>query len=70
MEQTLVKDNVGSAFMQLGLQYNIEATPSRLHFDEGVVRESAGFTSLWESDYPAKKLLYRRRNPPFDRSIG
>jgi hypothetical protein len=59
-KQTFVEDNVRSAFMQLGLQCNIEATPYLLHFDEGVLRESAGFTSLWESDYPAEKVSYRR----------
>jgi hypothetical protein len=64
-KQTLVEDNVRRAFMQLGLQYNIEATAYLLHFDEGVLRESPGFTSLWESDYRAEKLLYRRRNSPF-----
>jgi hypothetical protein len=51
--------------MQLGLQYNIEATPHLFHFDEGVLRESPGFTSLWESDYPAEKLSYGTRNPRF-----
>jgi hypothetical protein len=68
MEQTLVEDNVRSAFMQLGLQYNIEAAPYLFHFDEDVLRESPGFSSLWESDYPAEKLSYRRRNS--DGSIG
>jgi hypothetical protein len=65
MKQTLVKDNVENVFMQLDLQYNLEATPSLLHFDEGVLRESPGFASLWESDDPAEKLSYRRRNSAF-----
>jgi hypothetical protein len=65
MKQTLVDINVRSAFMQHGLQYIIEATPCLLHFNEGVLRESPGFTSLWENDYPAEKLSYRRRNSRF-----
>jgi hypothetical protein len=65
MKQTLMEAYVGSAFMQLGLQYNNEATPFLLHFDEGVLRESTEFTSVWESDYPAEKLSYKRRNSPF-----
>jgi hypothetical protein len=36
MKQTLVQDGVRSAFIQSGLQYNIEATLGLLHFDEGV----------------------------------
>jgi hypothetical protein len=50
MKQTFVEDNVQSAFVQLALQCNIEATPYLLHFDEGVFRERPGFTSLWEND--------------------
>jgi hypothetical protein len=65
IKQTLVGDNVRNAFIQLDLQYNIEATIYLLYFDEGVLRESPGFTSPWESDYPAEKLSYRRRNSPF-----
>jgi hypothetical protein len=65
MKQTLVEDNVQSAFMQLGLQYIIEATPCLLHFDEDVLREGPGFILLWESDYPAERLSYRRGNSPF-----
>jgi hypothetical protein len=46
MKQTSVEDNVRSAFMQLGLQYNIEAILYLLHFDKGVLGGSPGFTSL------------------------
>jgi hypothetical protein len=46
MKQTLVKDNVRSAFMQLGLQYNIEAARYLLYFDESVLGESPEFVSL------------------------
>jgi hypothetical protein len=52
--------------MQLGLEYNIEAARYLFHFDEGVLRERPEFTSLWESDYLAEKLSYRRRNFHFE----
>jgi hypothetical protein len=65
MKQTLVEDNVRSAFVQLGLHYNIEADPYVLRFDEDVLRQSPGFTSLWARDYPYEKLSHRRQNAPF-----
>jgi hypothetical protein len=64
-KQTLMEHNVPSVCMQLGLQYNSEETPDLLHLDEGVLRESSGFISLWENDYPPERLLYKRRNSPF-----
>lgn len=65
MKQTLVEDNVRSAFMQIGLQYEIERCPYVLLFDEQKLRQSAGFTSLWQRDYPLESLSQRRRNSPF-----
>jgi hypothetical protein len=65
MKQISMEDNARSTFLQLSLQYHTGATLYLLHFDEGVLRESPEFTSLWESDYPAEKLSYRRRNSPF-----
>jgi hypothetical protein len=55
--------------MQLGLQYNIEATPYLPPFDEGMLRESLEFTSLWESDYPAEKYRTENKNPYSNGSI-
>jgi hypothetical protein len=46
--------------MQLGLTYNIDAVPYVLIFDEHVLRQSPGFTSLWERDYLVEKLSHRR----------
>jgi hypothetical protein len=56
MKQTLVEDNVRSAFGQLGLHYGIEADHYVLPFDEDMLRRNPGFTSLWERDYPHEKL--------------
>jgi hypothetical protein len=38
MKQTLVEDNIRSAFGQLGLHYDIEADHYVLRFDEDVLR--------------------------------
>jgi hypothetical protein len=47
-KQTLVEDNVRSAFMQLRLSCDIRTTPYLLLFDENMLRESPGFLALWE----------------------
>jgi hypothetical protein len=70
MKQTLVEDNVRSTFMQLGPSYNVEATLYFLYFSEDVLRESPGFTSLWESDYPAQKNRREDEIPHSDGPIG
>jgi hypothetical protein len=66
IKQTRVADNVRSAFVQLGLRYDIDTDPYVLLFDEHVLRESPGFTSLWQRDFPLEKLSQRRRNATFD----
>jgi hypothetical protein len=65
VKQTVVKDNVQHAFIQLGVRYNIDTSPYTLPFDERVLRESPGFTSLWQTDCPLEKLSQRRRNAIF-----
>jgi hypothetical protein len=65
MKQTLEEDTVGGFLMQIGLQYNIETSPYLLCFDENVLRQSPGFTSLWQGDYPREQLSRRRENSPF-----
>jgi hypothetical protein len=65
MKQTLVENNVRNSFLQIRLQYNIEKSPYLLCFDENVLRQNPGFTSLWQRDYPWEQLLRRRQNTPF-----
>jgi hypothetical protein len=65
MKQTLVPDNVRSSFKQIGLRYGIDTSLYVLLFEEHLLRQSPGFTSLWQIDYPLKKLSGRRRNTPF-----
>jgi hypothetical protein len=40
VKQTLVADNVRSAFVQIGVSYNIDVVPYRLIFDESPLRQS------------------------------
>jgi hypothetical protein len=65
MKPTVVEDDVRSSFVQLGLTYDIDTIPCVLISDEHVLRQSPGFTSLWERDYPVEKLSQRRRNATF-----
>jgi hypothetical protein len=64
-KQTLPEDNIRSSFMRFGLTYDINIIPYVLIFDEHVLRQSPGFTSLWERDYLVEKLSQRRRNATF-----
>jgi hypothetical protein len=67
MKQTLAEDNVRGSFTQIGLQYHNETSPYFLSFDEAVLRQSSGFTSLWHRDYPLERLSRRGQNAPFGR---
>jgi hypothetical protein len=62
LKQTLVVDNLRTAFIQIGIQYNIDVEPYLLVFDELVLRESQGFRAIWWRDYPLKVLSPRRRS--------
>jgi hypothetical protein len=65
MKQTLVADNLRSAFVQIGVSYNIDVVPCCLIFDESTLRQSQGFLALWHRDYPLEQLLTRRRSAQF-----
>jgi hypothetical protein len=65
MKQTLVTDNVRNAFMQSGVQYNIDVVPYRLISDESVFRQSEGFLALWPRDSALEQLSARRRKARF-----
>jgi hypothetical protein len=47
------------------LQYDIETDRAVLRFEEQTLRQSPGFTSLWQQDSPHAKLSLRRRNATF-----
>jgi hypothetical protein len=65
MKQTLVEDNVRSAFFQIGVWYNINLGPYRFIFDESTLRESQCSSHHWRSDYPPGQLSVTRRNARF-----
>jgi hypothetical protein len=65
MKQTLVADNVRSAFVQIGVSYDIDVVPYRLIFDESTLRQTQGFLTLWHRDYPLEQLSTRRRSARF-----
>jgi hypothetical protein len=62
MKQTLVADNARSAFVQIGVRYDIDVVPYRLIFDESTLRQSQGFLMLWHRDDLLEQLLARRRS--------
>jgi hypothetical protein len=64
LKQSLVKDNVRSAFVHLGLTYQVGMTPY-LVFNEDVLRESQDFETLWERDYLMEALSHKRRTATF-----
>jgi hypothetical protein len=65
LKQTLVETNIRSAFIMLGLTYDIRQTPYSLLFNERKLRESVGFRELWDRDYPMSLLSTRRQNAKF-----
>jgi hypothetical protein len=65
LKQSRVEDNVRSAFMYLGLTYQVDTTLYLLIFDENVPRESQDFQTLWQRDYPIEALSPRRRTAAF-----
>jgi hypothetical protein len=62
MKQTLVEENVRSAFIRIGVRYNLDVVPYGLVFNESTLRESPGFLTLWRRDYVLGQLSVRPRN--------
>jgi hypothetical protein len=65
MKQTLVEDNVRSAFIQIEVRCNIDIVPYCLIFGESTLRESPGVFTLWRRDYPLGQPSVRSRNKRF-----
>jgi hypothetical protein len=53
VKQMSVEDNIPSAFLHLGFQYDIDASPYGLIFDEHVLRQGTESSSFW----PERTLL-------------
>jgi hypothetical protein len=64
-KQTLTPDIVRSAFVHIGVEYDIDAEPCLLIFDESVLRQSSGFLAIWQCDYPLEQLSPRRQRARF-----
>jgi hypothetical protein len=56
LKQTLVPDNVRSAFILIGIQHSIDVEPYFLVLDEFALRDSPGFFAIWKRDYPPEQL--------------
>jgi hypothetical protein len=65
LKQTLTPDIVRSPFAHIGVEYNIDAEPYLLIFDESVLRQSSGFLAIWQRDYPLEQLSPRRHRARF-----
>jgi hypothetical protein len=63
VKQTLVEDNVRSAFIQIGTRYNLDIVHHRLKFNQSTLRESPGFFTLWRSVFesPALKASFETK---------
>jgi hypothetical protein len=65
MKHTLVADNLRSAFVQIGVNYNTDVVLYRLIFDESTLCQSQGLLTLWHRDYPLEQLSTRPRSARF-----
>jgi hypothetical protein len=70
MKQTLVEDNERSAFMQLDLQSNIEATPYLLHFNETCLGKVQGSLQFGRAIALLRSYCAEDEIPHSDGSIG
>jgi hypothetical protein len=61
LKQTLVPDNVRSAFKLVGLEFDISEIPYTLLFREDKLRRSQRFQEIWENDDSVDQLSKRRR---------
>jgi hypothetical protein len=62
-KQTMVELNIWGAFRAIGFEFEFdtEAEPYRLLFNEEKLRQSAGFRELWLIDFPLDQLSSRRQ---------
>jgi hypothetical protein len=63
LKQTLTQDIVRSAFVIIGVEYNIDAEP--LIFDKSVLRQNSGLLAIWQRDYLLEQLSPRTQRAGF-----
>jgi hypothetical protein len=59
-KQTMVEPNISRAFQSIEFEFDTEAKPSRLLFNEEKLRQSAGFPELRSIDFPLDQLSSQR----------
>jgi hypothetical protein len=64
-KQTMIEVNIWGAFAVIEFTHDIEQSPYGLLFDEEKLRQSPGFTELWERDTLLGSLSRRRQNAKF-----
>jgi hypothetical protein len=51
-KQTMVEPNIWGVFWAITFEFDTEAEPYRLLFDEEKLRQNEGFRELWSIDFP------------------
>jgi hypothetical protein len=62
----VVESNIWGAFRATGVEFDTEAEPYRLLFNEEKLRQSEGFRELRSINFPLDQLSSRRQNTRFD----
>jgi hypothetical protein len=62
-KQTMVEPNIWGDFREIGFdfEFDTEAEPYRLLFNEQKLRQTEGFRELWSIDFPLDQLSSRRQ---------
>jgi hypothetical protein len=66
-KQIMLEPNICGAFEAIGVEFDTEAEPYRLLFNEEKLRQIAGFREVWSIDLLLDKMSSRRPNIRFGR---
>jgi hypothetical protein len=61
-KQTTVESNIWGAFQAIGFEFDAEAEPCRLLFNEEKLRQSEDFRELSSIDFPLDRLSSQMQN--------
>jgi hypothetical protein len=64
-KQTMVEPNIWDAFRVIEFEFDTEAEPYQLLFNEEKLRQSEGFRELWSIELSLDQLLSQRQNARF-----
>jgi hypothetical protein len=67
-KQTMMEPKIWRVFRAIEFEFDTEAEPYRLLFNEEKLRQSEGFGELWSIDFPLDQLSSQRQrqNARFD----